>query len=78
MVVTSVLSQSGKGILFRSITGRNKWQENGIIVTQDLEIIEQTLLNRSVAGIVDSNPTHGMDVWCVYAFVLCLCCPVFR
>jgi hypothetical protein len=19
-----------------------------------------------------------MDVWCVYAFILCLCCPVFR
>jgi hypothetical protein len=19
-----------------------------------------------------------MDVWCVYVFILCLCCPVFR
>jgi hypothetical protein len=27
---------------------------------------------RSDAGIVDSNPTQGMDVWCVYAFILCL------
>jgi hypothetical protein len=25
-----------------------------------------------------SNPTQGMDVWCVYVFVLCLCYPVFR
>jgi hypothetical protein len=30
------------------------------------------------AGIVGSNPTQGMDVWCVYVFILCLCCPVFR
>jgi hypothetical protein len=21
---------------------------------------------------VGSNPTQGMDVWCVYAFILCL------
>jgi hypothetical protein len=27
---------------------------------------------------VDSNPTEGIDIWCVYAFILCLCCPVFR
>jgi hypothetical protein len=27
---------------------------------------------RSDAGIVGSNPTQGMDVWCVYAFILCL------
>jgi hypothetical protein len=33
---------------------------------------------RSDAGIVGSNPTQDMDVWCVYAFILCLCCPVFR
>jgi hypothetical protein len=32
---------------------------------------------RSNAGIVGSNPTQGMDV-CVCAFVLCLCCPVYR
>jgi hypothetical protein len=31
---------------------------------------------RSEAGIVGSNP--GMDVWYVYVFILCLCCPVFR
>jgi hypothetical protein len=30
------------------------------------------------AEIVGSNPTQGMDVWCVYAFILCLCYPVFR
>jgi hypothetical protein len=24
-----------------------------------------------------SNPTQGMDVLCVYGFILCLCCPVF-
>jgi hypothetical protein len=24
---------------------------------------------------VGSNPTQIMDVWCVYVFILCLCCP---
>jgi hypothetical protein len=37
-----------------------------------------TVFVRSDAGIVDSNPIQGMDVWCVYAIILCLCCPVFR
>jgi hypothetical protein len=37
-----------------------------------------TVFVRSEAGIMGSNPTQGMDVWCVYAFILCLCCPVFR
>jgi hypothetical protein len=27
---------------------------------------------------VGSNPTEGMDVWCVNVFILCVCCPVFR
>jgi hypothetical protein len=31
----------------------------------------------SDAGVVDSNPTQGMDICCVYAFILCLACPVF-
>jgi hypothetical protein len=31
-----------------------------------------TVFARSEAGIVGSNPTQGMDVWCVYAFILCL------
>jgi hypothetical protein len=33
---------------------------------------------RSDAVIVGSNPTQDMDDWCVYAFSLCLCCPMFR
>jgi hypothetical protein len=37
-----------------------------------------TVFARSKAGIVGSNPTQGMDVWCVYAFILCLCFLVFR
>jgi hypothetical protein len=37
-----------------------------------------TFLARSEAGIVGSDPTQGMVVWCVYVFILCLCCPVFR
>jgi hypothetical protein len=37
-----------------------------------------TVFARSDAGIVGSNPTQGIDVWCVYAFILCLCCHVFR
>jgi hypothetical protein len=37
-----------------------------------------TVFARSEAGIVGSYPTQGMDVWCVYAFIPCLCCPVSR
>jgi hypothetical protein len=37
-----------------------------------------TVFARSEAGFVGSNPTQGMDILCVYAFILCLCCPVFR
>jgi hypothetical protein len=33
---------------------------------------------RSEARIVGSNPIQGMDIWCVYVFIMCLCCPVFR
>jgi hypothetical protein len=35
-----------------------------------------TVSTRSVAGIVGSNPTQGMDVCCVYAFILFVssCC----
>jgi hypothetical protein len=33
---------------------------------------------RSNAGVMSSYPTHGMNIWCVYVFILCLCCPVFR
>jgi hypothetical protein len=39
---------------------------------------ECAVFARSEAGIMDSNPTQGMDVWCVYMFILCLCCPVSR
>jgi hypothetical protein len=28
---------------------------------------------RSDAGIVGSNPTHGMDVWCVCLRLFCVC-----
>jgi hypothetical protein len=37
-----------------------------------------TVFDRSEAGIVRSNPTQGIDVWYVYVFILCSCCPVFR
>jgi hypothetical protein len=30
-----------------------------------------TVIARSEAGIMGSNPTQGMDVWCVYVFILC-------
>jgi hypothetical protein len=36
------------------------------------------LFVRLESGIVGSNPTQGMNVWYVYVFILCLCCPVFR
>jgi hypothetical protein len=29
-----------------------------------------TVFARTDAGIVGSNRTQGMDVWCVYAFIL--------
>jgi hypothetical protein len=35
-----------------------------------------TVFALSEAGIVGSNPTQGMDVWYVYVFILCSCCPV--
>jgi hypothetical protein len=51
-------------------------------ITKPVTVAEQskacTVFARSEAGIVGSNPTQGMDVWCVYVFILCLCCPVFR
>jgi hypothetical protein len=37
-----------------------------------------TAFVRSNTGIMGSNPTQGMDIWCVYAIILCLCCLVFR
>jgi hypothetical protein len=37
-----------------------------------------TAFAHSEAGIVGLNPTQGMDVWCVYVFILCLYCSVFR
>jgi hypothetical protein len=37
-----------------------------------------TVFARSEAGIVGSNPTQGKDVWYVYVFILCFCCPVFK
>jgi hypothetical protein len=53
-----------------------------IIIIMPLAITERskacTLFALSGAGIVGSNPTQGMDVWYVYVFILCLCCPVFR
>jgi hypothetical protein len=36
-----------------------------------------TVFPRLEAGIVGSNPTQGMDVWYVCAFILYLFCPVF-
>jgi hypothetical protein len=32
-----------------------------------------TVFARSGAVIVGSTPTQGMDVWRVYAFILCVC-----
>jgi hypothetical protein len=37
-----------------------------------------TVFARSDAGIVGSNPTQGMDVWCVCMRLFCLCFPVTR
>jgi hypothetical protein len=37
-----------------------------------------TISAREEAEVVGSNTTQGMDVWYVYMFILCLCCPVFR
>jgi hypothetical protein len=35
-------------------------------------------LARLETGIMGSNHTQGIDVWYVYVFILCLCCPVCR
>jgi hypothetical protein len=37
-----------------------------------------TVFARLEAGIVGSSPTQGMAVWCVYVYILRLCCPEFR
>jgi hypothetical protein len=37
-----------------------------------------TVLACSQTGIMGSNPIQGMDVWYVYVFILCSCCPVCR
>jgi hypothetical protein len=54
----------------------------GIKYTEPVTVAERskacTVFARSEAGIVCSNLIEGMDVWYVYAFILCLCCPVFR
>jgi hypothetical protein len=39
-------------------------------VTVDERAKACTVFARSEAGIVGSNPTQGMDVWRVYAFIL--------
>jgi hypothetical protein len=37
-----------------------------------------TVFARLEAGIVVSNLTQGKNIWYVYVFILCLCCPVSR
>jgi hypothetical protein len=55
-----------------------------VLVTVAARSKAWTVSARSGAGIVGSNPTLGLVVWCVcvcvcvYAFILCLCWPVFR
>jgi hypothetical protein len=39
-------------------------------VTVAAESKAYTVFARSDTGIVGSNPIQGMDVWCVYAFIL--------
>jgi hypothetical protein len=53
----------------------NNWTEP---VTVTARSKAWTVFAFSDVGIVGSNPTQGVDVWCVYTFILCLCCPVFR
>jgi hypothetical protein len=55
------------------------------IVAQDLAagrgsraVKDMNCLRSSDAVIVGSNATQDMNVWCVYVFMLYLCCPVFR
>jgi hypothetical protein len=56
-----------------------------LFISQSVEpvtVVEQpkacTIFDRSEAGTVCSNPTQDMNVLYVYAFILCLCCSVFR
>jgi hypothetical protein len=53
-----------------------------VITRMPVTVVERskscTVFARSDAGIVGLNPTQGMDVWCLYVFILCLCCSVFR
>jgi hypothetical protein len=51
-------------------------------VKQPITVAERskacTVFARLEARIVGSNPTQSIDIWYVYVFILCLCCPVFR
>jgi hypothetical protein len=49
----------------------------GFAFSLPLLFMEPGTVARSDAVVVGSNPTHGMDVWRVYLFILCLWCPAF-
>jgi hypothetical protein len=49
-----------------------------VTVAERFRACTRTVFAHSEAGIVGSNPTQGKDVWYVYEFILCLCCPVVR
>jgi hypothetical protein len=64
---------------FGQETSQKKKEANGrmpVTVTERSKAC--TVFARSEVVIVGSNPTQGMDILCVYVFILCLCCPVFR
>jgi hypothetical protein len=63
-----------KNILLWDITPCNLLKS----VTEAKRFKECTAFSHLEARIVGSNPTQVMHIWCVYVFILCLCCPVFR
>jgi hypothetical protein len=52
----------------------DKWLGLGRRISGPVTVATQsnawTVFAHLDAGIVGSNPTYGMDVWCVYAFIL--------
>jgi hypothetical protein len=54
---------TNKGVDTHGAIGRSQWPRG---------LKAWTFLARSNAGIVDSNPTQGMDVYCVRLFCICV------
>jgi hypothetical protein len=67
----------GRDLKFNTYTKQGVY---ALIITSNFTLAghSRAIKAGSDAGIVGSNPTQGVYVWCVYAFILSLCWPVCR